>query len=372
MTHGIVAWLRGPLTSLIVLGILCPSVTAHATSPSAPLLRIYDLTFVDANYGWISGSSCPAVTSSRFRCVPALRTTDDGGRSWRALSPPRALGHLRFATVRDGWTFGPFLFVTHDGGRTWRQDTRLRGVVALAAADGTVWAVTRRCFADTRCVLTLFTSIDRGRTWHRAAARPPLRNADAFVHPDARDAWLLQGTGDPHTGSDSLIVATHDGGHRWRQIANPCLPRYPYDYRLAALDAHHLWLLCGGEPGAGSQAKALYVSRDGGQRWSAESATCPPPTGATCGTFPGAGYVSDLAASTLRRQWIVLQRGTLYGTSNGGRTWRAAIPYVQANPGDIGIGPIVFADARHGWLAAFDRIFRTTDGGAHWHAVALR
>ena len=220
-------------------------------------------------------------------------------------------------------------------------------------------------------------------------ARPPLcilvctpliRQKSALSHP----FWPLlshtyprKGPGGGAAGPAVLLVGTHDGGRTWRQRADPCAVDSalgPFGQRLAALGAWTLWALCGGEPGAGQQNKAVYVSRDGARHWTQAATTCfgwtPRPPGG-CGRVPGSGYVGDLTLSTATHGWMVLQRGTLYGTHDGGRTWRPAIPYAVANDGDAGIGPVVFVDAQHGWLGARGRVFRTTDGGATWHAVLL-
>jgi photosystem II stability/assembly factor-like uncharacterized protein len=84
------------------------------------------------------------------------------------------------------------------------------------------------------------------------------------------------------------------------------------------------------------------------------------------------GYLHNAALTTPSSAWLALGRGTLLHTSDGGRTWREAIPYARANPGDGGVGPVVFVDRRHGWLLSIPRLlFRTADGGDHWRAIYL-
>lgn len=135
-----------------------------------------------------------------------------------------------------------------------------------------------------------------------------------------------------------------------------------------------LWLLCGNEPGTGMQGKVLYASHDDGRHWRLVAATCigepRPPTG--CGGLPSSGYIAGVVMTTPARGWLTLERETLYGTTDGGRTWRPALPYAVASPDAGGVGPLVFVDPQHGWLAAdAGRVFRTTDGGTHWTSVAL-
>lgn len=64
---------------------------------------------------------------------------------------------------------------------------------------------------------------------------------------------------------------------------------------------------------------------------------------------------------------MALNRSTLYVTTDGGSTWREAIPYARANISDSSVGPVYFVGARYGWSAAWpNRLFRTTDGGWTW------
>jgi photosystem II stability/assembly factor-like uncharacterized protein len=62
----------------------------------------------------------------------------------------------------------------------------------------------------------------------------------------------------------------------------------------------------------------------------------------------------------------------IYETSDGGYTWQAAIPMPILNPLDATVGSLVFVDRMHGWVAAYNRVFHTVDGGAHWQAVTVR
>jgi photosystem II stability/assembly factor-like uncharacterized protein len=169
-----------------------------------------------------------------------------------------------------------------------------------------------------------------------------------------------------------MLAATHDGGATWRAQVDPCDAHGKGFIDRLAVSSGKLWLLCGGEPAAGMQLKALYVSDDGGQNWRLAAATGDGTPQQLANRLPGSGYVDSIAATTLKHAWIGLDRGTLYETSNGGYTWQAAIPMPIPNPRDATVGPIVFVDRMHGWVAAYNRTFHTVDGGAHWQAVTVR
>jgi len=362
---------------------------ARATSP----LYISDLSFADDRHGWALGTT--DACTGRIPCALALRTTDDGGRTWHALpapptpscagtaSNPRCVDHLRFATPRDGWAFGPGLFVTHDGGRTWTAARRFGAVEAIAPAAGTVWLMARLCAAAARCRPTLFISADAGRTWRAAAAQPPVCAVGQVVRAGRGTAWIAGAPlescpPDPDRFSPfapgAETFAALSPGAPWRTVATPCDRSNPFSRRLASPQAPLLWLLCGNEPGTGRQGKVLYASHDAGRHWRLVASTCVgelrPPTG--CGGLPSSGYIAGVVMTTPARGWLTLERGTLYGTTDGGRTWRPALPYAVASPDAGGVGPLVFADPQHGWLAAdAGRVFRTTDGGGRWTPVAL-
>jgi photosystem II stability/assembly factor-like uncharacterized protein len=156
----------------------------------------------------------------------------------------------------------------------------------------------------------------------------------------------------------SALITTHDGGHTWTPLPDPCTAN-PFDDRLAALDADHVAIICGGEPSAGQQLKSFAVSSDGGRHW-------------VSGSADSSGYVDSLSFGGPSTIWLALDRGTLYRTSRNGRDWREAVPLSTLNPGDGEVGPVQFVDRRHGWVAASNNsMVRTTDGGKSWHSVVV-
>jgi photosystem II stability/assembly factor-like uncharacterized protein len=351
--------------------------SSRGIHPYMVLNNILDLSFIDTSRGWALGTSCPSTAA---RCRPAVRTTRDGGRTWSAVAAPLpslrgrpddfSARHISFADGRTGWAFYPGLFVTRDGGRTWAADGRIGEVAALAPLAGTVWAVSETCAAATpsRCASTLWISPDGGRTWRRAPTQPGVGGtAEQLIRASARDAWILSSG-----PSAAMLAATHDGGATWRAQVDPCDTHAKGVIDRLAVSSGKLWLLCGGEPGARMELKALYVSDDGGQNWRLTAATGNDTPQHVASWLPASGYVDSIAATTLKHAWIGLDRGTLYETSDGGCTWQAAIPMPILNPLDATVGSLVFVDSMHGWVAAYNRVFHTVDGGAHWQAVTVR
>lgn len=394
-----------------------PVTPAQSLDPSLPLFsasgRLLDMSFVDASNGWALGYFCGANAN----CAATIRKTTDGGQNWQAMSGVRleAGGNLLarrvyFANVNDGWAYDPSLFTTHDGGLTWVDAGRKGSILALASRGGIAWAIERTCSQGVdmlaQCARSLLTSGDNGRTWQPTAVQPRIRGPESqIVFASEKDAWIVSWRviepSAPNSPRVPTLVATHDGGNSWQELDNPCdagSAEGSADTRLAALDSGRIWALCGTQPAAGGQIKALYFSADGGQRWNLVSGYPPgarplfaPPSltavdtiipRSTPGTAtpipalsatpyvsqgpPYSGYINDITFVSPQRGFITLFRGTIFRTDDGGRTWREAIPYEAANPLDGGVGPVRFVDPMRGWLATQPGLFRTVDGGLRW------
>jgi photosystem II stability/assembly factor-like uncharacterized protein len=110
----------------------------------------------------------------------------------------------------------------------------------------------------------------------------------------------------------------------------------------------------------GSGRGAVYRTADAGRHWTRyrfQSHYC----------GPGSNFL--LFALDSRRAWVVRNEPTasyasLFGTTNGGRSWRK----LQASLPDN--GAVTFVDGHRGWLTS-GRLFRTLDGGKTWTRQAL-
>ena len=306
-----------------------------------------------------------------------MRATRDGGRTWYATGRPNfqlfgqpdGVRNLRLATERDGWAFGPGLWATKDGGATWTdQSPPGSEVVDIQVADGTAWRLERssECRAvDSTCVYSLSASSDFGRSWAPIAAQPPIQRAKvAMVRRGAHDAWIHaygvrqrpNGELDPAGGQ---FLVTHDGGASWQERQDPCTFGWFGDGLSISVDGNKLWLLCGGQPGAGSQGpKGLFTSADDGATWDSMFRTDHSP-----------GYLHGIVALSADRAFRGSARtgGSVLETQDGGHTWQLAFQEPQDR--DAGIVVLPFADALHGWAIAISALWRTDDGGAHWERI---
>ncbi|HEY3522722.1 MAG TPA: hypothetical protein VGK63_03375 [Candidatus Limnocylindrales bacterium] len=131
----------------------------------------------------------------------------------------------------------------------------------------------------------------------------------------------------------------------------------------------HGWVGCGGEPGAGQQAKAVVETVDGGRTWSTRSAT----GGGAVGRLFGSDYLEGISMWPSGTGFLWMGRGTTAMTRDGGRTWTAIGP---GSP-DVVI-PLAAAtvDDRTWFALVWDGneqaqvLHMTEDSGSTWRRVA--
>lgn len=262
--------------------------------------------------------------------------------------------------MQDGWIFGPDLIATHDGGLTWEDETRKEAILGLEAQGDTVWAIEDGCTAGPACYTLLTTSV-RGSSWVPAPVQPVIVGSWAqFLRPSENDAWIFSAE---FNGNGGHLIATHDGGKSWQTLAStPCIPLGAA--HMTALANGQLWFFCGGQPGAGQQDKAVFMSPDGGQHWGMVATS--ENTNGTLGHLDFGGYVNGIGANAPDTVFTVTYRGSaLMRSTDAGHTWDA----VPMQLSDMGIGPIKFLDAKHGWITFYNHIARTTDGGTTWETA---
>lgn len=349
-----------------LVGVKTPS---EFDPPSSSILGV---AFADAQHGWLIGIPCGGDN-----CI-VLRTTNDGGRTWHPtgrpnvplFGQPNSVHNIRLLTERDGWAFGPGLWVTHDAGATWTDQTPPAEVVDINVADGSAWQLHRPSDCQARgapCIYTLSTSSDSGRSWREQASQPPIRRSQlSMVRHGALDAWIhafgsaLASDGSlDSTPAGGQFLVTHDAGATWQERPDPCTFGWFGDALSLSVDATRLWLVCGGQPGAGSQGpKAVFTSADDGASWDTVWKTAFSP-----------GYVHGIVAISADRALLGSARagGSVTETLDGGHTWSLA--FQEPEDRDAGVFVLPFADALHGWAVAVSAVWRTDTGGDYWERI---
>jgi photosystem II stability/assembly factor-like uncharacterized protein len=154
------------------------------------------------------------------------------------------------------------------------------------------------------------------------------------------------------------ILATSDGGRHWSVQASGHLDLDSVDF----VDSQHGWAV---------GASTLLATSDGGQHWTLMPEPCPkirlvdfvsPRVG-----FAVAGGTNLVGASF---SMAPLRGGVLLTTRDGGRTWRRlqSPPDAQA----VCFDSPVNGSPANGWLGADGSLFRTSNGGRSWELTSAR
>jgi photosystem II stability/assembly factor-like uncharacterized protein len=290
------------------------------------------------------------------------RATTTVGATVQAGSVPAEedFAVVRFADASHAWAAaGDDLFVSADGGQHWRR--QYRGSTPFRALDPLTpevgWAQTDQA---------LLATGDGGQSWQSVSASG-FSTLDHVRFVDRQDGWASDWETTLRTGA---VLHSGDGGRTWQPVTTPCggpAAAQVVDFLNRTVG----WLICGGQPGAGNQEKWLYQTTDGGQHWQLIAHTgFGDPAAAAQHRLTLGGYVSDLSFVDAQHGWLLLARGGLFTTSDGGRSW-THLPLVQDG------GPAL-SIAGHSSPSAGDVLIdrhpsvllATQDGGASWAQIA--
>lgn len=205
----------------------------------------------------------------------------------------------------------------------------------------------------------LWRSVDNGATWVRIDAGLPAAGPGASALLDwaisPADPWGLYAL--VRVGQDVRLMQSADGGDNWRtggrweEAGALAAAALPHSLAVTA-DAQQLYLISG---------ETLWRSDSEGRTWR------------RAGALPGGALFAGrrlLAVDGHDPAWLYLAKGGgLWRSLDQGASWLPA--------GDLPplaeIGSLATAQRRGGWVFAGGRalVFRSSDGGEHWNAVAL-
>jgi photosystem II stability/assembly factor-like uncharacterized protein len=247
--------------------------------------------------------------------------------------------------------------LTTDGGRTYHVILRTQRPVVGLQPIGPRGALARVYRHNAQ------RTLDRGRTW----TEWPMRDGVSFATPTIALGFRIA---QARNTIRLRLLHTSDGGHSWERLPTPphCFSASPL---LDLVNAQLGWMLCGGQPGAGNEAKSVYRTADGGRTWSELTST--PMTGRLPrGGIGSLGYPVGISFARNGFGLMWESRGTLYVTRDGGKTWRTHSRFAMFDV-DFGLGGSAFANGtgfvllQHAGTAR--RLIETRDYGRSWHLV---
>ena len=299
------------------------SSAVKAPSPVPGNFRPTSVTFVGTRTGWVIGQGLtPGHCATQF-CTSVART-DDAGRTWTGVPAPMAgpadgatgLSQIRFLDLKDGWAYGPQLFVTHTGGQTWAPvDTGGLRVTDLETVGNRVFALWASCTGNgpaygVNCTrFTLYSAPADGGSW-----APVGTSTTGLTDGQASEAAELVLTGSRGyllAPGGALYAGPVDGSGPWARVSSlvtSCpigaarADGQPTGALLGAVNAQELILACasassGTNPSVSTQQKFIYSSPNGGVSW------------LQMGTAPAAGVAFSLAASPSESVMLATDQG---------------------------------------------------------------
>jgi photosystem II stability/assembly factor-like uncharacterized protein len=331
---------------------------AGATSSTVPAApgRFADAWSTAAKEIWaVSSEPCPRPGSDAARCGVVSRTTDSGG-TWTRLSrldvgtsaegTTDSVSEMHFADSRHGWVYDRSLFATFNGGRRWQRVELGNPVVAVESAGQTAYALVGSCGQGVgNCTAPMRLAegtISTGR-WRFVGLGfdpPPTDVGHLVVTRGAVYAVIVRGL------EQTFLARTTSG--RWERRTLPC-PRA----LVAAIEAQD-GLVAACRPATPTGPVELQTSSDGGRTW------------AVVWQHTFASPLTSLAVAG-QATVVGLENGDVGRSVDNGMTFSTVL--------QAGVAPTLrFLDAKDGTLLAGPsnerRLYRTTDGGATWKAVA--
>jgi len=251
-----------PVAAAALVGISCPSTAdCWAVGGDGLLGHGIVLATTDGGEAWntqtlpagvsfLDGVSCPSVSNcsavGRGQSGVTVVDTTDGGRTWNSAGLPREFGSantqvhaIACPSASECWAVGAVgqraagaVIRSGDGGRTWANQRLPKGMGILddisCAGTSDCWAVGTSQASNSGVVVA---TTDAGKRWSTQSVPGTIGSLNAISCADASDCRVTGGHLEPASrggsavaifnGGPAVVLATTDGGRRWRPDALP-------------------------------------------------------------------------------------------------------------------------------------------------------
>ena len=383
-TRGEYSWNQTP-TPLPPITLPTPPLPTPTSIPSSPDIELESFRMMDTRVGF--------ARIDHEQLGQRLMRTEDGGNTWTDITPPdgpdanlsyyfydSSCGWISYRATSDGFSSESYtIWRTTDGGNTWDQSAPmdLSDIDAEGVYPATFSFLSRQVgwfravvgpYGMNQAPLTLYRTMDGGRTWQRIADPYTQSNMTSFsitgmVFADTSYGWVTRDSNGVE--AYAAVQITEDGGATWTSISLPepadspglfgsgnwCATRHP---RLTGRGQGSLVVWCKDYGSGGATYHSYrYTTRDGGATWTIQDI----PSG-TFFAFPDALIV----ASSANRD---SDQTAVHASRNDGASWQShTIVDFYTSGWD-------FVDPLHGWVrASWDdgrrALMHTSDGGLTW------
>lgn len=268
--------------------------------------------------------------------------SDDDGASWTHAEVPVSLMFtaVAFPTPERGWTVGheAILLTSEDGGNTWSVALTGEAIAALQVDAA------REAIAAAEAAVEAAPDEEReDAEWALDDARFALEDAELAIDEGipypALDVWFESPERGYVVGAYGLLLATTDGGTKWKLQSK----------RLDNPDGYHLYGIARSASGAlviAGEAGGLHRSRDDGISWERLDP-------------PYAGSFFGILATGDGNLIIFGLRGNIFRSADDGETWTP----IDA-PGESTLfGGRVLSGGRILLVGAGGTVLESRDGG---------
>lgn len=254
------------------------------TGVSAEIFALDQMGFLDAQYGWALAHLGAGMSHDYI----AIYTTQDAGQTWQRVVDPEKnpdlmacpKSGLAFSSAARGWLTGDcpglmeslFLFSSVDGGQSWQRaaldapagqpaDFLSQGN-PVCGIPGLVYSTARATLFDVRCQLgdaqktVTWLYVGLGNNPPEARKLPlPFGSLD-FISQD--EGWLV-GSEQNDLAAPGAIYHTTDGGQTWKLMTETA-----WQGRADFVDSETGWVIA-----QSAQKLALVKTINGGTTWEA-------------------------------------------------------------------------------------------------------